>query len=174
MKAGKTTILIYFFVLVLLLLSACSQKPEFEQYEGNALEIAVVGEPPNIREEQVEFKEISLEEVKEQNIDSYDGVFIMNEYLSQASRDSYAGIYSTSSIPFFFISAKSHVPFIMKDSVFEDSWEWSPGTNYTVGILDAKKDGSLTTFGYGLNNDEKTEDSVKGMYSAVFKKVEEY
>ncbi|NWL88398.1 hypothetical protein DMN77_12450 [Paenibacillus sp. 79R4] len=53
-------------LVILFVMSACmSTKPEnkFKLYEGKSLRIAVIGEPPQIKEEQVNFREISFDDL---------------------------------------------------------------------------------------------------------------
>ncbi|SET51102.1 hypothetical protein SAMN05421676_105143 [Salinibacillus kushneri] len=173
MKGIKATSLCFLFISLFVVLSACSPNPDFELYEEKDLRIAVVGETPKIKEEQVRFSEISFEELTSKDLDSYNAVFIMKENLSQAAESQYADDYLNSAIPFFFISAKNHIPFTVKDTEYNESWEWTPGNSYAVGVLNHQEDGSLKYWGFGLYNDEKTEEYIKEMYSRIFKKVEE-
>ncbi|RIW31983.1 hypothetical protein D3H55_13960 [Bacillus salacetis] len=146
--------ILYFIVFVCIgVLSACSQDPEFDVYEGKALNIAVIGEPPVIEEEQVRFKEIAFDELNEDIAGSYDAVFITERNLSKASESQFAEVYLASDIPFFFLSANNHIPFTIETESYSDSWKWSKGTSYAVGILPSEKDDSLKTWGFSLYND---------------------
>jgi hypothetical protein len=162
MNKGKNCI--YFaFLLLIFTLSACTQSPNFELYEGKTLRIAVVGEPPEVKEEQVKFNEISFDELTAEGIDSYDAVFITEENLPQAAESKYANTYLDSIIPFFFISAKSHIPFTVKETEYNESWNWSAGNNYAVGVLTSKEDESIKSWGFGLYNDKKTDENIKNL-----------
>ncbi|MFD2445446.1 hypothetical protein ACFSO7_15885 [Bacillus sp. CGMCC 1.16607] len=120
---------IFSFVLLILIfaLSACTQSPDFELYEGKALRIAVVGEPPKVKEEQVTFSEISFDKLTSEEMGSYNAVFITEENLTQASESKYAKIYLDSKIPFYFISANSHIPFTVIETEFNESWSSTAG-----------------------------------------------
>lgn len=48
------------FIFLLLALSACNPKSEFKLYEGKPLRIAVVGELPEVEEEQIGVDQVSL------------------------------------------------------------------------------------------------------------------
>ncbi|MYL56249.1 hypothetical protein GLW20_01860 [Virgibacillus halodenitrificans] len=146
---------------------------EFELYNGRKLKIAVIGSSPKVREDQVEFNEISFDELKNNEMNTYDAVFIMKEKLSQAAESQYADIYSSSTIPFFFITAKSHIPFTLKDTEYSKSWEWTPGNMYTSSVMNNSENNSLNGWGVSLYNDEKTEAHITSMYSFIFKKIEE-
>ncbi|GGM33937.1 hypothetical protein GCM10011351_19890 [Paraliobacillus quinghaiensis] len=144
---------------------------EFELYNGKSLRIAVVGEPPEVREEQIKFKEISFDELTSEEMNSYDAVFIMKENLEKASASQYKNIYVNSRIPYFFISSKSFIPFTT-DIRYSDSWEWEPGLPYINGLYKPENN-NKTSLGFGLYNDKKTEEHIKATYSLVFKKIEE-
>ncbi|MFC4559725.1 hypothetical protein ACFO3D_16180 [Virgibacillus kekensis] len=169
----KKPILSFLLGLLLLVLSACSQDPEFELYKGKALSIAVVGEPPKIKEEQISFSKISFHELENKDLSGFDAIFIMEKNLRQAAEDQYAEVYLNSTVPFFFIAAKSHVPFTVKEEVYNESWAWSPGNSYAVGVHKSQGDDSLNSWGFGLYNDEKTEEHIKEMYSRIFKELGE-
>jgi hypothetical protein len=151
-----------------------NEDPHFEWYKGKPLNIAVVGEAPEIKEKQVSFSEFSLEKLMlmSNDLDSYDAVFIMKENLSQASESQYADVYLNSKVPFFFISANSHVPFTVNSTKYNESWDWTPGNSYAVGVLKSAEDDSLKNWGFGLYNDVKTEEHIKELYSRIFKQVE--
>ncbi|MBY0121602.1 hypothetical protein [Bacillus sp. S/N-304-OC-R1] len=162
------------FVLLILIfaLSACTQSPDFELYEGKSLRIAVVGEPPEVKEEQVTFNEISFDSLTGEEIGSYDAIFITEENLPQASESNYANIYLESTIPFFFISANSLIPFTEKETEFNKSWSWTAGISYAVGVITSKEDKSSKSWGFGLYNDKKTDENIKEVYSRIFETIE--
>jgi hypothetical protein len=170
MKTLRGKNCLYFILLIILTvaLTACASSPDFELYEGKSLRIAVVGEPPETKEEQVRFTEITFDEMTGEEMNSYDAIFIMENNLSEAAKSQYADVYLHSSIPFFFISTKSHIPFTVEDAGYDQTWNWSPGNNYSVGVLASQEDGTLQTWGYGLYNDEKTVEHIKGVYSRIF------
>lgn len=167
---GKQYMCVLF--LIFILLSACSSKPDFELYKGEPLKIAVVGEPPEVGEEQVEFFEISLEEMRREDLQVYDGVFIQENNLSEAAEGEYANVYLSSTIPFFFIGTANYVPFIEKDLGYDENSDWTVGTYYAVGIYPTSEAETLKHWGYGLYNDEKTEEHINEMYSRIFKTIE--
>ncbi len=143
-------------------------------YKGKPLNIAVVGESPEIKEKQVSFSEFPFEKLMlmSNDLDSYDAVFIMPENLSQAAESQYADVYLNSTIPYFFISANSHIPFTVKDTEYNESWSWTPGNSYAAGVVKSTEDDTLKAWGFGLYNDEMTEEHIKAMYSLIFKQVE--
>jgi hypothetical protein len=157
------------FILLLIALTACTGSPEFDLYEGKSLNIAVVGEPPEVNEEQVIFTEISFDQMTSDNLQSYDAVFIRENNLAEAAKSQYADVYINSTIPFFFIGTDNSVPFLEKDLEYNKSSKWTPGTSYTVGVLLPE----LKNWKYGLYNDKKTEEHIKEMYSRIFMTIDE-
>ncbi|AND38394.1 MULTISPECIES: hypothetical protein [Cytobacillus] len=164
----------YILLILPMLLTACTQTPDFEPYDGRALRIAVVGEPPEENEEQVKFHEISFDELTNEELSSYDAVIMTEENLPKAAEAKYADTYSDSSIPFFFISASSYIPFTVKDPEYNDSWKWEAGKSYAVGVLKSKENDSFHSWGYGLYNDEMTDESIHDVYSRIFKTIDEF
>ncbi len=163
----------FFMILLVLTLTACTPSPDFELYEGNSLRIAVVGEPPEVKEEQVQFTEISLDTMKNKELNSYDAVMIMEDNLIEAADSQYADIYVDSAIPFFFIGTYLYAPFTEKDLEYDQAMNWSPGIGYAVGILFMEEEDSIQKWEYGLYNDEKNAEHVKDVYSRIFRTIDE-
>jgi hypothetical protein len=171
----RTNRMKYFFFILLISalgLSACNPS-SFKMYEGKSLRIAVVGEPPEVKEEQVRFDEVSFDEITSEAIRFYDSVFITEENLIEAAESQYADVYLNSTIPFFFISAKSHIPFTVKDTEYNNTWNWTAGNYYAVGVLTSQEEDTLKSWGYGLYNDEKTDEHIENVYSRIFKSIDE-
>lgn len=164
--------LILLFLIILITLSAC-KTTTFDLYEGKYLKIAVVGEPPVVREKDVSFNKISFDDLNKVELEGFDAVFVMGENLYKAAESQYAHIYLNSSIPFFFISTTSHIPFTEKDIEYEETWGWSPGNSYAVGVLKSNEDDTLKGWGFGLYNDIKTDEHIEEVYSNIFMTIEE-
>ena len=162
--------IIFFIIMLLTFLTGCSVSnvDKTEKYEGEELRIGIVGNIPEIRESQVAFEDIDFEFLKNYDLDSkYDAIFITKENLSEASNAEYAPIYKKSEIPFYFIdNEKSHVNFITEDLSYEDEPDSEDGT-YITGILFNKD----KFWRYGLYNDTKSEENIKGAYSRVFEDI---
>lgn len=170
MRKGKNYLFLYIFIVVL---SACTESPDYELYEGDSLRIAVVGEVPEVKEAQVTFNEVSFEQLSSDEIKSYDAIFMTEENLPQASESKYANIYLDSPIPIFFLSANNHIPFTEEEVIYDESWHWTPGNDYAVGVLKSDKDQQIKSWGFGLYNDEKTEEHIKELYSRIFATIDE-
>jgi hypothetical protein len=169
-KIGKNYL---FFMLLILIfvLSACTQSPEFELYEGKELNIAVIGELPEVEEEQVRFNKISFDELANEELGTYDAIFITEENLPKAAKSQYADVYLNSTIPFFFIGTDNFVPFTEKDLEYDKTSNWDG--SYAVGVLTSQEDESLKNWGFGLYNDKKTDEHIKDVYSRIFMTIEE-
>lgn len=137
---GTKSLHITFLILIISVLSACVSNPDFELYEGNALRIAVVGEKPEVKEEQVEFTEISFGEMTNKEMNSYDAVIISENNLFEAAESQYADVYLNSAIPFFFMGTNNFVPFTEKDLEYEKTMNWTSGNSYAVGISTMQDD----------------------------------
>lgn len=160
-------------LFLLFALSACAPIPDFELYQGRSLKIAVVGDAPEVIEEHVEFVEIPINEMNSEELNAYDAVFIRENNLLEASESKYTDIYLHSSIPFFFIEASNPIPFTVKDVEYDETWEWTAGTGYAVGVLVSQEEDTERHWRYGLYNDEKTEEHLKRMYSLIFNTISE-
>ncbi|WP_262177190.1 hypothetical protein [Saccharococcus sp. Marseille-Q5394] len=166
---------IFIFIFLLLALTACNPKPEFKLYEGKPMRIAVVGEPPEVEEEQIKFDQVSFDELTSESISSYNAVIITEEKLVEASESQYADLYLQSTIPFFFISANSHIPFTVKDVEYDSGWEWTSGKSYAVGVLTIQEEDEevVKSWGFGLYNNENNDEHIKALYARIFMTIEE-
>ncbi|WP_374723949.1 hypothetical protein [Calidifontibacillus erzurumensis] len=177
--SGILTIILltsFFFV------SACEQpiSKDATLYKGKALRIIVIGNMPVIREEQVRFKEMTFESLYNADLNSYDAVFIMPYYLSEAANIKNKKIYRQSKIPIFFIGTKaSYLPFItFTESENELSYEdyvkrINDDENFVVGILYTEDYLQSWKFCYGnsIKNLSREADELR-IYSDVFRVIE--
>lgn len=164
-----------FSFLILSIFSACSpNENDMEQsplYDGKKLTIGVVGNAPKVREQNITFKKITLNEIIEEHLSSkYNAVFIMKEHLSEASKAPFAKIYKNSGIPFFFIeSKKSYIPFVDEKTNYEEFPDIESGV-YAYGYYQSGETGQY--WGYGLYNDTVNEKNISDVYSRIFKTIE--
>lgn len=175
MKKTKGKPHLYFMLFILIFaLSACTSSPDFDVYKGKSLRIAVIGERPEVQEEQVRFKEISFDELISEELEYYDAVFITKENLSAAAESQYADIYLQSTIPFFFIqTTKGYLPFIDKEIEYDEAIDLSDNHSYATGFFASVKDGNHRYLRYGLYNDKLNDENIKGMYSEIFTTIEQ-
>lgn len=156
-------------------LTACSLNDlDFKAYTEGPLSIAVIGEEPDVVEEHVRFEEITLDDLAEDEIDSYNAVFIMGDKLIEASSEQHAETYLNSEIPVFFVSAQNTIPFTEKDLEYDrESWGWEEGVSYISGLYRTEDENGLTRIGFGLYNEEMTEETLQATFSLVFSKIAE-
>jgi len=167
----KWLLLLFVFVLV-----GCTEKlPDFKEYTGRPLDIAVIGSAPNVRETNVVFEEFTMNDLLFIDFSEYDAVFIMKEQHEKASKAEYAEVYTSSSIPFFFIeSTKGSFPFTDPEALYSNSQERADDSYFAAGYMPSSNSQiEGTTYGFGLYNDIKNEDTVKGTYSIIFNKIQE-
>lgn len=166
----KRMIQVGFLVFLVLMLTACSDKPKLETYKGDMLTIGVLGKAPEVKEEQVTFKEISFNEFDKETVVKYDAVFIMPENLVEASDGKYQELYMESHVPFFFVDSKQgFYPFVEKELTYNDKGV-PETTDYVTGML-RTKDHNMKTWTYGLMDDERTDEYVQEVYSRIFQTV---
>ncbi|WP_197028358.1 hypothetical protein [Bacillus sp. EB01] len=149
--------------------------PAFEEYKGEPLKIALLGDVPILKEQQVTFTAIPFEDLSVEILKPYDAVFITEECLVKASESQYADIYTNAAIPIFFIGANSYIPFTEKGMEFDkEKWGWTTGMSYTAGILQPTETGGLKAWDFGLYNDIKNDENIQDMFSRIFKVVQEF
>ncbi|MGD6853904.1 hypothetical protein ACQCVO_02410 [Bacillus infantis] len=133
--------------------------------------IGVVGEAPTIREENIVFKNIELEDLDSAHLSrEYSAVFMMKAYLIEAAKAPFAKIYKDAGIPFFFIkSKKSYVPFVDAETDYEEFPDSKSG-DYATGFYQSDEKG--TYWGYGLYNNTVNEANILDVYSRIFKTID--
>lgn len=160
-------------MLFLFSITACTSNPNFKLYEGRPLNIAVIGEIPEVKEDQIRFEKVEFDYLLKEDFKNYDAVFITKENLSKASESQYADIYLNSNLPFFFIdTTKSYHSFIEKDLTYEDDLDLKKTSNhYAIGFLSSKQSEDRYWY-YGLYNDKESPENIKVMYSRIFSTIE--
>ena len=159
--------------MLVMLVSCAPSKWESYKYEGNSLTIGVIGTTPNVLEDNITFKDIDINSLKnELKFGSYDAIVITKDSFEQASDSKHVNIYTESHIPFVFIeSEKSYLPFISKDHDYKSA---PLVDSLAHAILYFHNDnGEVITKKYSLYNDERTERNINEVYSRVFYTVEE-
>lgn len=170
MKNKKIFSVIVSTALLIFLFIGCSkEKVDVGKYIGRELKIAVLGEIPKIKEEKIKFEKVGFEDIE--NISSsekYDAIFVMNENLNEASKDKYKDIYLNSKATFFFIdSEKGRIPFMIKGVSYEEE-EKIETFPYIVSLEE-----NASSIGFGLYNDDKTEENIQACYNRVFGYISE-
>lgn len=161
-------------IVCLFMVTACSNNEV--KYDGAPLEIAVVGDVPEVNNENIHFEPLSLERLGEeaaQIADNFDAVLITPTVFEEASHDRFVKVYQRYGIPvIFFNSPKSHYPFT------------SEGLTYDTAHLDSLQNGSHTTIYISEVTEEEgvkedwwyfyleSEKEIHSLYEEIFRKVE--
>jgi hypothetical protein len=161
-------------ILIILTFTAC-KKTQFNNtnpYNGKGLNLAIIGEIPEIREKQIKFTKILFSDLEKEKFNSeYDAIFITKANLSEAAQVKYVSIYKKSKIPIFFIQTKkSYIPFTQEDLSYEQAPD-VPDKSYATGIL--FKDNKLNYWEYGLYNNIENQVNIKAVYSKIFETISE-
>lgn len=164
---------IFFLMLFMLcVLPGCTSNAIVTpMYEGKHLVIGVIGESPEIREKNVNFKKMTFSQLKELHAPSdFDAVFISKENLLEAADSEYAKIYKTSGIPFFFIeSMKSYLPFTQEEMSYDEFPDLSSDM-YATGYFQYGE--QFQYWGYGLYNDKQNKSNIEDVYTRIFATIE--
>lgn len=167
-------------VLIISLIGCSSEQTDTgkEVYEGEKLNIGIVGETPEINENKnvINFKKISLEGINRLDLKSYDAVIISKDYLSKAANKKYKDTYLNGQIPFFFVESKGSIlPFVDNSLTYKQYADRVNDTqSYIVGVLGNPNGDNYNTwqYDYAIKNDKFDRTDVKDIYSRVFKTVE--
>ncbi|NFT07568.1 transcription elongation factor GreAB [Clostridium botulinum] len=159
-------------IIAVIFLSGCNNI-KFEKYTGENLNVGVIGEIPEVREDNVIFNKITFKDLEEKNtLSKYDAIFITKDNLIEASEGKYSSIYKEGIVPFFFIeSTKVDIPFIYEELSYEEVPQQGNPPFYAVGIY--IKDSKLSSIEYGLYNDIKNKKNIEDVYSRIFKTISE-
>ncbi|ENQ3107875.1 hypothetical protein SAMN04488168_11135 [Bacillus sp. 491mf] len=167
----RKTLPIFFFILMIL--AGCnSNTVNSSLYKGKSLNIGIIGNAPQVREENVKFTTITLNELEEGKTlaSKFDAVFIMKEHLSEAADSKYAKVYKETGIPFFFIETKkSYIPFVYEKVSYEDFPKVESG-EYATGYFQEGE--NIQSWGFGLYNDNVNEANIKDVYTRIFSTIE--
>ena len=165
-----------FVILLMFFLGACNKdEVKSEIYSGRDLSIVVIGDIPEVREENITFTQKSLEEIAgdiKKTSNEFDAVFITPAQFSEADDDKYVATYQGLTIPTFFIeSKKRHIPFVNENLTYENAPEIEDELSYATGYLydGTKEETTADVWRYGLYNDVKNEVNKK-MFTRGFLK----
>lgn len=149
---------------------------EEEIYNGQSLTFGIIGEEPEIREDQVNFVSLGFEELQNDEYTNVDGIFVMEGYLSEAAEEDNRIAYENMTIPIFFVESKARViPFlnITNQVTYEENVERiNDNETYISGVWYPETEVITFEFKYPVEDSEYSRDSIEEVYSAVFKTVE--
>ncbi|MCR8867331.1 hypothetical protein NQ109_31010 [Priestia megaterium] len=165
-------------ILITGLIGCSAMQTDKEVYKGEKLNIAVVGKIPetNEKESTVNFRKLSIKDIKKIDLKSYDAVIITKPYLSKAANKEYKDTYLNGHIPFFFVESEASVlPFVDNSLTYKQYADRVQDTqSYMVGILsNPDKDGyKVWKYDYPIRNNKVDRENVKSIYSQAFKTIE--
>ncbi|MGE7623624.1 hypothetical protein ACQKMD_11315 [Viridibacillus sp. NPDC096237] len=192
----KTMRSIILYAIVLTMISGCTSQtqsiqdksiaekevstkknPDVNEYKGIPLKIGVLGSAPEIRETNIEFQELSLEDLSIKKVEEYDGIFIMKEFLESAADGPYSNTFKKSDIPFFFIETKAYYfPFIEDKISYKDyTKRVTDSVIYAFGYY--PNSGNVKTWQLNITAQDPSEkekkEIIKEIYSQIFVITEE-
>ncbi|MFF2909838.1 hypothetical protein [Paenibacillus sp. NPDC057934] len=142
MNAMKASKLILFLASLVVLLAGCTfemiqQSVDTPIYRGQSLNLAVIGDPPILRERHVTFTEITFEDLKRgaELASHYDAVFIIKEHLREAAKGQYAKMYMETGPPIFFVESKKPTAIYAVEDVEYDTFADIDTGMYISGFL---------------------------------------
>lgn len=162
---GYSLLFASFLLLTACVLNETSKTNEIPSSE-QSIRIGVIGQAPDMDEKNVKFTETTLEQWSLTSEEDFQALFIMPEYLEEASAPQYAHLYTSLEYPVFFIgSTKSYYPFTEESLTYSTAPPTHSGM-YVTGFIN--KGGQFTGYEYGLPNDELTEQNLKEVYKIIF------
>ncbi|MEF3351944.1 hypothetical protein PV403_02040 [Paenibacillus sp. GYB006] len=141
-------------------------------YDGKELRIGMVGEAPVVREKQVTFHKINLQQMKEEN-NHLDAIFISKEFLSKAAAPEFAKVYKELEIPVFFLqSERSYVPFFYEELSYEDAPDTSVDLSYATALV-PQQGNEMGYWQFGVYNDRRSKRNIQSAYSKMFEAIDQ-
>lgn len=161
-----------FIVLVILLIGFTiiikdDETMIFKIYQGRDLNVAIVGEFPHVLESNIHFNQIQLEDLLEIDFSSYDGIFITEDHLRDASNSKYTSIYHKIEKPIFFIGSSSHLPFLYEEIGFDDVTLNDSFYATAIKIIDDQ----VMYRAYGLYNNDYNQRHIQDAFSRMFESI---
>ncbi|QKS72534.1 hypothetical protein FLK61_38605 [Paenalkalicoccus suaedae] len=167
------------------ILAGCGSAEEEDAYDGPALSFGIVGDEPDIRENQVEFTPVNLENVHGEAPNDFDGILVMEEHLAEAAEPEYVAMYPDMQTPIFFVGTEAGIlPFVDLNNPigYEETVRRARDESIHIAgfVPDYPVDGAeeetlLTlTFGYPIANNELQTDNPEYSYSELFRFISEH
>lgn len=139
-------------------------------YEGKNLSIGIVGKKPEVREKNVSFTSLTMEQIRDKELLShFDAVIFTKEHLQAAAEHTYKQIYQTANIPFFFLeSKKAYLLYSDMNISYEQAPDVTNG-EYATGFL--QKNNHIEYWGFGLYNDKRNAKNIQDVYTRMFQTI---
>lgn len=144
-----------------------------EEYLGKNLDIGVLGTPPEISDEKINFSSVEIEELSIETVEQYDGFFIMEDYLEKAADGPYSDVFEKSDVLFFFIQTEAYYfPFVEDEISYSDySTRINDEEIYALGYYPGDEE-NIRTWQLDITaqdpSEEEKEEIIKGLYYEMF------
>ena len=143
-----------------------------QSYNGRALSIGMVGGAPDVREKQVSFYPLDLQQIKEES-NHLDAIFISKEFLSQAAAPELAKVYKELKIPVFFLqSERSYVPFFYEELSYEDAPDTSADLSFATALV-PQQGNEMGYWQFGVHKDRRSKRNIQSAYSKMFQAIDQ-
>lgn len=156
-------------------MAACSEKrPVFPTYQGQALKIAVIGEPPAIREiKKVNFTIVQIEELSPEIISAYDALWIRGDSnFEELALSKYASTIESIKVPIVFEEPKKGIACFFDESDGYVNLLDSGSTDYAF-VRTSKNSGEQVE-AFHLYKEERDLETIRDVYSRILGSVEQY
>ncbi|WP_168929044.1 hypothetical protein [Paenibacillus dokdonensis] len=164
-------------LLFLLVVTGCQNRNTMNGplYKGRPLTIGVIGDEPVVRESNITFKPLTLEELEKNPAklsSQFDAVFITKDYFREASEPQYTKVYKTAAIPFIFIKLDKLLTAYTVEQLSYDDVPDAFNLMFASAVYQAPGADEPKLWGFGLYNDVENETNVKTTYSTIFSSIE--
>lgn len=143
------------------------------KYDGAPLKIAVLGDIPELQNDKIHFKSISIKTLSEdtQNISTnFNALMITPERFDAASDDKFVNAYKGSEMPIiFFDSAYSHYPFVHEGVTYETAFDSTKNGSHSTIYLNHADIAKEDAWYFYLDNER----NLNQLYTEIFEKIEE-
>ncbi len=147
--------LFFLLVIAICILTACSNsEPQIQQYGGRELNIAILGELPKIREDQINFTKVQFSDLEKSDLSAtYDAIFIVQDNMPEGSQTKYINYCKNTKIPFFFIGMQ----------------QLDNGQTYATGFM--YKENRSISWTYGFPENIVNDKNIKDVYTNIFQDI---
>ena len=171
---------IFILVSITFFLIACSNDDNSSKASGSGesslnttLEIAYVGQTPEVNDENINLTSLQLDDVNEEreNLESeYNVIFFMPDIFSEASQNKYTTMFKELTIPAVFIETeKSEIPFVTEDMSYDEVPEVAETDHFAIIYTYNGEGNDFKEDVWYIDNSEDVNDN----YRNLFKKIEE-
>ncbi len=167
----KILILLMMSLLLISCKALTSEEETFEEYKGETLNFVVVGEIPLVREENVIFTKITLEDLLTSDITTYDGVFITKENQEEASDEQYKDLFISGQC-FILVDLEKHFMAFTEEELGYVRAEKASDLSYMT-VFQRVNEKEMRFNELGLYNDEVSDGHIEACYSMLFDLISE-